>query len=351
MGPVAADSPSNDLARKRVAEGAVRGLYALAGLPEPKVVWRPSPREGLRETLRRVPFPAPPLMPDRHRPSRPRPSMWPSEVINLLSLTAFTRVRQVTMDEQDQVSRLRLDAVNRAVEAELTRDARSDLALSAFSSAYTRGVGPAEGVAAVSDILAAVAQHAGWWWPLYDTAILCEQPVLVRFDDQNRLHCENSPALLYPDGWTVYAWHGTPVPAWVVECPDPYRILHEPNVEWRRCAIERYGWRNFADSPHVRLVDRRPDPGNPGCYLTLYRVPFSVNWPFAFDAALRSRWSDAAGASDEGLLVCTNGTVERDGQRHEFGLFVPATINNALEAAAWTYDLPAYVYAATVRRT
>ena len=51
------------------------------------------------------------------------------------------------------------------------------------------------------------------------------------------------------------------------------------------------------------------------------------------------------------VLLCTNGSPERDGTRHRFGLTVPASVDNAVSAAAWTYNLSAEEYAGMGRRT
>jgi hypothetical protein len=50
------------------------------------------------------------------------------------------------------------------------------------------------------------------------------------------------------------------------------------------------------------------------------------------------------------VLVCTNGSVDLDGGRHTFGLLVPATVRDALGAAAWGYGLTAEEYAQLERR-
>ncbi len=51
------------------------------------------------------------------------------------------------------------------------------------------------------------------------------------------------------------------------------------------------------------------------------------------------------------VILVTNGTPERDGTRRRFGLTVPADIDDALDAAGWTYGLTGREYATTQRRT
>jgi len=135
--------------------------------------------------------------------------------------------------------------------------------------------------------------------------------------------------MTYPDGWGIHAWHGTRVPADLIETGwDTDRILREPNAEVRRCAIERMGWPEFIAAAGLAQVGGAvPDPGNPGQRLALYDVPEQI-----YDEPVR-------------VLVATNGTPERDGTRRTFGLTVPADITDPVAAAAWTYDLDAREYA------
>lgn len=131
----------------------------------------------------------------------------------------------------------------------------------------------------------------------------------------------------------MHVLHGTPVPEWVLSDPTAERIAAERNVEVRRTAIERIGWDSYIDQAGLRLLATAPDPGNPGCELRLYDTPRDARLP-------PSR-----------LLLAVNGSVERDGQRHRYGLSVPDGIDDPVAAAGWTYGLPGEVYAQLARRT
>jgi hypothetical protein len=186
-----------------------------------------------------------------------------------------------------------------------------------------------------------VARSAGWWWCFRGFAVLTERPRLLRRDQDNRLHCDHGPAILYPDGWGFYAWHGRRVPEWVILAPTAEKIIAEPNVEIRRCAIESMGWSQFAEAAGLVPIPqglggggaRVPDPGNTGQTLILYDVP-------------RDLWGGPVR-----LLLTVNGSCERDGTRRRYGLTVPAHISDPVEAAGWTVGLTAEQYARTVRRT
>ncbi len=57
-------------------------------------------------------------------------------------------------------------------------------------------------------ILQAVVTECGWFLPFKRTCIVCERPVKLSVDDQDRLHAENEPAIVYADGYRLRARHG-----------------------------------------------------------------------------------------------------------------------------------------------
>jgi hypothetical protein len=190
------------------------------------------------------------------------------------------------------------------------------------------------------DLWAAVARACGWWWPTRTVCVLSERPAEVHTEPvpgasrgERRLHSEAGQAVRYDDGWGVFAWHGTRVPAWVVTGPTVERIAGETNIEVRRCAIEHIGWDVYIDSAGLRLVDAASDPGNPGCELRLYELP-PTPW-----------------RQPQRVLLAVNGSVERDGRRRRYGLAVPRSIDDPVAAAAWSYGLSAAQYAQLARRT
>jgi len=114
------------------------------------------------------------------------------------------------------------------------------------------GVGGADG-------LIAVGRNAGWWWPLHGSVVLTERPRHVHLDHAGRLHGEHGPAILYPDGFGVWAWHGLRVAREVIE--EPVRveqIERERNVEIRRVLTERYGLERYLRESRATLCTKRP---------------------------------------------------------------------------------------------
>ncbi|RJL22711.1 DUF6745 domain-containing protein [Bailinhaonella thermotolerans] len=201
-----------------------------------------------------------------------------------------------------------------------------------------RSFGPADDE--LLDLWAALARSCGWWWPREEVCVISERPVEAHTEEfpgfergELRLHRADGPAVRYADGWSLYSWHGTRVPEWVLTDPTPERIAREPNVEVRRCAVERIGWDEYIRAAGLRPVGRAPDPGNPGAELRLYDLP-----SFAREAPAR-------------LLLAVNGSLERDGTRRRYGLRVPARFDDPVAAAGWTYGLTAPQYARLARRT
>ncbi|WP_431917759.1 DUF6745 domain-containing protein [Nonomuraea jabiensis] len=181
-----------------------------------------------------------------------------------------------------------------------------------------------------------------WWWPFLDFVMLSPRPAELHLEQVgegaravHRPHRADGPAAGWSDGFGVYFWHGTQVTRAVIDDTlTTDEILRETNAEIRRCAIERRGWDRFiTEAGLAQIGPAVPDPGNPGQTLTLHDVPADI-----YTTHVR-------------VLLCTNGTVERDGTRRRFGLTVPADCTDPIQAAAWTYGLTPAQYAGAQRRS
>ena len=63
-----------------------------------------------------------------------------------------------------------------------------------------------------------VAQAAGLWWPFENAVVFTDRPAELHVNERNLLHREDGPALVYRDGWRVYAWNGKAVPErWITQ--------------------------------------------------------------------------------------------------------------------------------------
>ncbi|WP_051969557.1 DUF6745 domain-containing protein [Kitasatospora azatica] len=164
--------------------------------------------------------------------------------------------------------------------------------------------------------LAELARSAGWWWPYERVALLAERPAELHRDEAGRLDRADGPALAYPDGFALHAWHGMPVPADFLAGLGgltPERIREEENAELRRVMLEHYGYDRY-------LADSGAEP--------LHRDPTGVLW--------RIQLPD-----DEPVVMVevVNSTPEPDGTLRTYWLRVPPTIRTARAGVAWTFGL------------
>ncbi|WP_329083398.1 DUF6745 domain-containing protein [Streptosporangium sp. NBC_01469] len=166
-----------------------------------------------------------------------------------------------------------------------------------------------------------VSREAGWWWPFEHVVLICERPAELHRDDLGRLHRAVGPALAFPDGFALHAWHGMPVPAEfgaVMADLSAPRIGQEPNAELRRVMLEHYGFDRYLKESGAEVV-QRDDTG--------------VLW--------QARFPD-----DESLVMVevVNSTPEPDGTSRTYFLRVPPYVTTARQGVAWTFGLSAEQY-------
>lgn len=116
------------------------------------------------------------------------------------------------------------------------------------------------------------AESACWWYPHRDFVMVSEHPKALHLETVERrtvrgamrhqLHCANGPAVVWPDGWGIYAHHGTRVHGWVIEHPEritPVDIEHEQDATVRRIMLERFGgWARFMANCDAEVVHEVP---------------------------------------------------------------------------------------------
>ena len=110
--------------------------------------------------------------------------------------------------------------------------------------------------------LSALARSAGWCLPYSNVAFVSERHTTLRRDERSRLHAEDGPAVAYPDGWSIWAWHGVRVPQPVIEQPDTLSVrdaLQEKNVEVRRVMLTRIGAERLQAELSASVLDEDID--------------------------------------------------------------------------------------------
>jgi hypothetical protein len=166
------------------------------------------------------------------------------------------------------------------------------------------------------------ARSAGWYLPHEHICWVSERHSLLERDGQGRLHSIAGPAVLYPDGWAIYAVHGVRVPERVVMASDqltPPEIIGERNAEIRRVMIELFGQERFLRESEAKVVDTDETIG------TLWRVSLPNDEPLV-------------------MVEVENSTPEPDGSIRRYYLRVPPQIETARAAVAWTFDMPEQDY-------
>ncbi len=95
--------------------------------------------------------------------------------------------------------------------------------------------------------------------PLENTCLVCDRPVKLYQDEQNRFHAEGESAIRFVDGYRIYADHG-------VRWPEKYGLLHpnrwqaewllsEENAELRRVLIQGIGYSRICQELQAEELD------------------------------------------------------------------------------------------------
>ena len=187
----------------------------------------------------------------------------------------------------------------------------------------------------------ATMETACWWWPHRDFVMVVERPAEIHRELVNplrprgwgshRLHRDDGPAVVWPDGWGVYSIHGVRVPRQVVEEPDTLTIEQiggEENAEVRRVMIDRFGMDRYVREAGGVLVDEDVDElGQPR---KLWRLDLNGDEPIV-------------------VVELVNSTAEPDGSFKRYMLRVPPSMDTAWDAVAWTWDMPTGDYELAVQ--
>ena len=185
-----------------------------------------------------------------------------------------------------------------------------------------------------------VARSCGWWWPFTNAVILTERPTEVHRDDRGGLHNRDGAALLYPDGWGIYAINGLRLAEQVIKAPETLtfeQVRDEPNAEIRRHMLDRFGGLRGADAQAAWIsagglkpisredISSKMQPSG----LSIWRLSHG-------DKPVTCDLYHAPIEDDEDLailmVVCTS-------TAKAVPLRVPPTIRDAAQARAWTFGV------------
>lgn len=110
-------------------------------------------------------------------------------------------------------------------------------------------------------------------------AFVIERPCQIVYRDQAsqlQWHNAEGAVLEWPDGEKIYAIEGFFVDEQLVMHPETQtmeQIHGEDNLERRRIRIERYGWEKYLAASKAKVIDKRRNDVDGGCYEALCDVP------------------------------------------------------------------------------
>lgn len=153
--------------------------------------------------------------------------------------------------------------------------------------------------------------------------VVSDFPEFIHLDPQSRSHCADGPSIGFRDGWSLYHWHGVPVPGRWIEEPESlsaHEALTWDNVEQRRAACEIIGWAKILKDLSAKVIDEDGDPqiGT----LVEVELPGMDESPLEGFRKIKARFV---------RVLCGTG--------REFALCVPPDTQTAIEAQAWLVGL------------
>ena len=256
-------------ANRPLSEDGIRKAYIAAGLKSPrKIVWCGSP---LSQVLTRAIILDQKLINDvmdsvmASVRDSVMDSVWDSVRASVRDSVRDSVMASVRASVSDSVMASVMDSVSDSVLASVrdsVRDSvRASVMASVWDSVRDSGYGQHDanwlafyeyfreacGLQSQTDKLIGLTEYsknAGWFLPHQNICWVSERHNILRRDERGRVHDISGPAIMYPDGWAIYAWHGIRVPRWVIEQPQEISDLNidsEANAEVRRVMLERYG--------------------------------------------------------------------------------------------------------------
>ena len=174
-----------------------------------------------------------------------------------------------------------------------------------------------------------LAKHGGPRWVHRDFVVISDFPEVLSIDDQNRPHAETGPFCRWSDGTSLYMWHGTRVPAWVLEHPERITVElidAERNSEIRRCMLEKMGLQRYLSAAGSVVIDEDVDEG-----MQVMRL------------LKRNQAPDERPVERENTpllaLHLRNSTPDPDGSVREYIMRVPPNMTSVWEARNWTFGI------------
>ena len=186
----------------------------------------------------------------------------------------------------------------------------------------------------LSGLCLAVAS-CGVVWLHSNEVICCERPEIAKYDSRGRTHCEDGPAIKYPDGSCIYALNGVQIPKKYIETPadqiDLTEVMEEENSAVRMAIIQKFGFARLLETVHHRIVSQ--NGGNSLIECTL-KPQTKSRWQNVTVRLrlLHLRWRDKTGEKETFLPVPR--------LMREFRQDAPADVDDCEQVRRWTLGWP-----------
>ncbi len=111
----------------------------------------------------------------------------------------------------------------------------------------------------ILDTYSTLAKSCSWVWCYENYCFVSDRPEKILFNKQNKLHCEDGPAVKWIDGWEIYYWNDIEISKqWIVDKNSITKetIIKEKNAEKRRCIREIIGAKQYATLIDIKEIER-----------------------------------------------------------------------------------------------
>lgn len=103
-----------------------------------------------------------------------------------------------------------------------------------------------------------LTKHCGWWLAYESVCVFVEKPIEIVQNDAKELSNEEGPAILYKDGYKVWAINGITLNEQIVMYPETLtrkQIEAERNNDVQSIMIDRFGWPRYLQESKAKELD------------------------------------------------------------------------------------------------
>ena len=108
-------------------------------------------------------------------------------------------------------------------------------------------------------ILQNIVKNCPWFFPFQGICFICDRPIKLSFNQENRLHGDGEPAIEHADGYKVYANSGVLLPEKYGTIPtskwNSEWLLSERNAELRRVLVQGVGYNRICEELGAEELD------------------------------------------------------------------------------------------------